>query len=447
MCCLRMSHVVLQVGQCGNQFGSQFFNTVADVANQKTQSVEGLNFVDDIKQRFFSVSEKDSQLLARAILVDTEAKVIKETFSSARRHGFWSYRPDSCYSRREGAANNWAMGYLKHGALARQDVLNMIRREVERCDYLSGFLCFMSVAGGTGSGLGSYLTEALKDEFSSTTVMNLVVWPFSKGDVTVQAYNAMLSFAHLQSSSDAITMFENDQLLKICTQRMGLRDVSLDHLNTVAGNQLAALLLPCNNPFGVPPVFGDILAHLTPHPQYKLIGLRSVPQESRAAVPFSVYTWQGLLRTLRRMVLYSSIVDEISAKPVDLTGSSHRDSPVTSLSNLLILRGPSSDSADSSVFHKPSLPYVSWVPPALRLQTWTHPYSLYGHDKVATLASNGQFLIRCIDEAVAKAWKMFNYKAYIHHYKRYGLSEDDFIDCFARTEQVIASYKSLSSMS
>jgi hypothetical protein len=41
----------------------------------------------------------------------------------------------------------------------------MVRRETEKCDRLGGFLSLLSLAGGTGSGVGAYITEALRDEF------------------------------------------------------------------------------------------------------------------------------------------------------------------------------------------------------------------------------------------------------------------------------------------
>lgn len=57
-------------------------------------------------------------------------------------------------------------------------------------------------------------------------------------------------------------------------------------------------------------ILDDILAHVVPHPQFKLVGLRSVPQEPLSSVPFSSYAWPGLLRNLRRMLLYCTVIDE-----------------------------------------------------------------------------------------------------------------------------------------
>ena len=44
-----------------------------------------------------------------------------------------------------------------------EDFLDMLDREADGSDSLEGFVLCHSIAGGTGSGMGSYLLEALND--------------------------------------------------------------------------------------------------------------------------------------------------------------------------------------------------------------------------------------------------------------------------------------------
>ena len=46
----------------------------------------------------------------------------------------------------------------------------MVQREAEKCDRLGGFLSLLSLAGGTGSGVGAYVTEMLREEFPQVFV-------------------------------------------------------------------------------------------------------------------------------------------------------------------------------------------------------------------------------------------------------------------------------------
>lgn len=73
-----------------------------------------------------------------------------------------------------GAGNNWAMGCKTHGPAFQDFLLDAARKEIEHCDQLNGFLIFGSVAGGTGSGLGSYASEILREEFPSVSIASIV---------------------------------------------------------------------------------------------------------------------------------------------------------------------------------------------------------------------------------------------------------------------------------
>lgn len=69
------------------------------------------------------------------------------------------------------------------GPRHRDVVEDLVRREVERCDKLSGFVAVMSVAGGTGSGVGTYLTQCLRDAFPKSFILNHLTWPYGTGEV------------------------------------------------------------------------------------------------------------------------------------------------------------------------------------------------------------------------------------------------------------------------
>jgi tubulin delta len=56
------------------------------------------------------------------------------------------------------------MGYKQYGRRCGKRVLDSVRREAERADALGALVVAQSVAGGTGSGLGTAITELLQDE-------------------------------------------------------------------------------------------------------------------------------------------------------------------------------------------------------------------------------------------------------------------------------------------
>jgi tubulin delta len=55
-------------------------------------------------------------------------------------------------------------------------LLTLLLVQAEACDTFEGFLMLQSMAGGTGAGAGTYLTQALVEEYSSAHVLNCCVW-------------------------------------------------------------------------------------------------------------------------------------------------------------------------------------------------------------------------------------------------------------------------------
>lgn len=97
-----------------------------------------------------------------------------------------------------------AYGYAKHGPECRDQILDLVRLEIESCDSLGGLLIAQSLAGGTGSGLGTFLTECVADAYPGVTRINNVVWPYRHGEVIVQNYNALLTLASLYEVSGSV---------------------------------------------------------------------------------------------------------------------------------------------------------------------------------------------------------------------------------------------------
>lgn len=48
-----------------------------------------------------------------------------------------------------------------------------------------------------------------------------------------------------------------------------------------------------------------------------------------------------------------------------------------------------------------------------------------------------------MNNSVVRAWEMFNSRAYLHQYEKYGLEVDDFIDSFGMVEQMISDYSKI----
>jgi tubulin delta len=321
-----------------------------------------------------------------------------------------------------------------------------MQREAEKCDNLEGFVILMSVAGGTGSGLGTYVTNMLREEYPTANIINPIVWPYDTGEVIVQNYNALLTTSELYNSSDALILLLNDHLHKICSKLLLLKDISFTDLNKVASHILASVLQPAvpyetiqfTKDYGFLNQFcslSDLCTSLTPQPDYRLLSIKCVPQMPNVSQAFTHYLWVGLLKYLRQMLLTDSPTDE----GMDWT----RYKVNKCLANLLIFRGQELHDLDVTSFSHNEACYVDWVPPFMRQSVWCSPFDFNHYEKSCSVVSNSQSCINPVNSITDKAWKMYSARAYVHQYSQFGLSDNHFMECFVKVEQVLKNYKNL----
>lgn len=442
-----MSIVTVQLGQCGNQVGQELFDTINSDAQEGQRKV----YCTASCERFFHQTAH-GELVARAVLVDMEPKVINQCMNTTAKCGRWKYGDASHFSQKQGSGNNWANGYCVHGPRHRDVVEELVRQEVERCDRLSGLMAMMSVAGGTGSGVGTYVTQCLRDIYPKSFILNHLTWPYGTGEVIVQNYNSVLTLAHLYQLSDAILVHENDTVHRICSQLLNIKHISFSDINRVIAHQLGSVLQPAltTDSYGVysRSPLGELVNALACHPEYKLLSLCTIPQMPSGSIAYSTFSWPGLLKHLRQMLISNSKLEEGIDWQVhpparsERTGRLQGPSFNTSLANLLILRGKDVYSTETGGFEDPAL-YTTWLSAEEAFSLWKSPVPFNKYEKSATLVSNSQALLRPLDNMVQKAWNMFASRAYVHQYIKFGISEEEFLDCFTSLEQVISSYSQL----
>lgn len=464
-----MAIVTVQLGQCGNQIGTQLYSTVLQDALEARKAGHH-GYWEVSCERFFDSNPQTTALRPRTVLIDMEQKVIQQSLEHSRKMKLWEYDSKCIYSQKRGSGNNWANGYCCYGPAIEEDVMSMVHRQVERCDHLGGFLVLMSVAGGTGSGVGAHITEALRGEFPHAFLVNQVVWPYASGEVIVQDYNTLLTLSHIYDTSDGVLAVQNDHLQQICSRLLKLKNVSFADMNKVICHGLASILQPAVSREApgiseVPAVkadhlsmslwhIGDLVSHLTSHPQYRLLSLMNIPQTPEASQMYTRYLWPGLLKHLRQMMLTSAAMDEgmdwtvkldpplwggeVKKPPLRKGTSSH--SRCTGAA--LFLRGLEAEGVDASQFAHPEL-FPPWSQPPSSLRVAFHPHHFNKYEKSAALVVNGRAILDPLGRVCSRGWAKFNARAYLHQYSKYGLGETDFVNAFVKMEHVLTLYNCL----
>ncbi|OQR99149.1 tubulin/FtsZ family [Achlya hypogyna] len=377
---------------------------------------------------------------ARAVLIDMEPKVVLQCHARAANTGRWVYDKKNHICQQSGSGNNWAYGYTVHGSESAERVFESVQREVEHCDYFKGFHAMQSLAGGTGSGLGSFISDLLHDQFPHSFLLNTVVWPYHSGEVIVQNYNTLLTMACLSESSDGIFVLRNDVADKICQKLLTIPKPSLDQMNGVLANHIASVLLPAQTNDASPRCqLPLILQELCSHPGYKLMDVKVVPQLSSRSRAFSAHQWAGVLKHLHQMQIANSSLDEGVNWDISLD-TSPRAVVNKSVGSLLYVRGPDTAAVAADAFLDRRM-YCPWASTPCQVLASTAPFNEY--DKTAALLSNSQTMLDPIQTMVEKAHCMYASRAYLHQYAAHGVDTEFFESCFLRLDQLILNYQSL----
>ena len=286
--------IMLQLGQCGNQIGFEFWKQlcrehgISKEGHPILRSTE-LLFLKifssgilqehasegiDRKDVFFYQAD-DEHYIPRSVLLDLEPRVINTIMNSEYKK---LYNPENIYLAKDGggAGNNWASGYSQGEGL-HEEVFDIIDREAEGSDSLEGFVLTHSIAGGTGSGMGSYVLEKLADRFPKKLVQTYSVFPNQEdkgdnamgyvSDVVVQPYNSILTLKRLTQSADCVVVLDNTALNRIATDRLHINNPSLTQINELVSTIMSVSTTTLRYPSYMNNDLIGLIAPLIPTPR------------------------------------------------------------------------------------------------------------------------------------------------------------------------------------
>ncbi|XP_005092221.1 tubulin gamma-1 chain [Aplysia californica] len=260
--------ITLQLGQCGNQIGMEFWKQlclehgISPDGILEDYATEGT----DRKDVFFYQAD-DEHYIPRSVLLDLEPRVINAIMNSPYAN---LYNPENVYLSKHGggAGNNWASGYSQAERLY-DEIFDIIDREADGSDSLEGFVVCHSIAGGTGSGMGSYILERLNDRFPKKLTQTYSVFPNVDeiSDVVVQPYNSLLTLKRLTQNADCVVVLDNTALNRIAADRLHIDTPTFTQVNQLVSTVMATSTTTLRYPGYMNNDLIGLIASLIPTPR------------------------------------------------------------------------------------------------------------------------------------------------------------------------------------
>lgn len=406
--------VVLQCGQCGNQVGEEFWKRLClEHGIGPGGALEDYALADDSYDRkdVFFYQADDEHFIPRALLIDMEPKVIRKMQSNPSLKGM--YNAENIYISKEGggAGNNWAAGYV-HGQQNYEEILEKIDREVDNCDSMEGFTMLHSIAGGTGSGLGSYLLEALSDRFPKKILQTYSVFPnLSSPDVVVQFYNSILTLKRLITNVDAVVVLDNTALDKIASM-LEVNKPEVNETNSLVATVLAASTSTLRYPGYMNNDLVGLIASLVPTPRCHFL--------TAGYTPLSVASEKNLLTKKVAKTSVTDVMIRLLNPKNHLCSSNPKKGAYISIVD--IIQGKVDPSNIHKTLHmikeKKLVKLIPWGPASIQVVLSKKSPYLQDQSKISGLTLINHSSIRFLMEQIVQTFeKTFNSKAFLNNYK------------------------------
>ncbi|XP_053569698.1 tubulin delta chain-like [Bombina bombina] len=421
-----MSLVWLQVGQCGNQIGQEWWQILTNNVSKTSPD----------RYPYFS---RDGMI--NAICVDSEPKVIRKLQKQVKNGCF---RDTNLVVERRGRGNNWAYGYSSVSSGTEKSLLERsmesLRKEVERRDCYSGTVMLHSLCGGTGSGLGARLCEEIRDTYPAGHILSVTVAPHESGDTPLQHYNSLLCLTWLQRYSDGVLLFKNDDVLKRSEALVEKKvpslsgaqpPTSLSAMNTYIASCLAGILYPTDTlrtrsavSVGLEP--WELIRSVCPMPALKFLHMAQVRRRGTAfwdRLASSVV--QNLPRVSHDGTLHHSLAVLAAAR-------SSQDDSMFLARDLLLMK------------LKQSYHCVPWNP--FPIDYWTASENILDpscHSHSLTVCANHSNAADLMKSVIQRAQAMYEARAYLHWFNKYGCEDEDFQMAFDTLKCVVEEYSQL----
>ncbi|KAJ1454784.1 tubulin gamma chain [Pelagophyceae sp. CCMP2097] len=450
--------ITLCVGQCGNQIGSEFWKQITAEHGIKPDGIaeEWATEGDDRKDVFFYQAD-DDRYIPRALLLDLEPRVVNNIQTSQHRNLF---NPENIFVAKEGggAGNNWASGY-RQAEENREVLMDMFDREADNSDSLEGFVLTHSIAGGTGSGMGSYILEALNEHFPKKLVQTYSVfpnWEEDQSDVVVQPYNSMLTLKRLAVNADCVVVLDNTALNRIAVDRLRIANPSVHHVNSLVSTVMAASTTTLRYPGYMNNDLVGLVASLVPTPRchFLMTGYTplsvsaddlALPASSRGGLPISTsddHQKQATSGGVRKTSVLDVMRRLTQAKNIMVSANTRLG---CYLSVLNIIQGD----VDPTQVHKALqrvrerelVRFMPWGPASFNVAlSRKSPYVATKHKVSGLLLANHTCISQLFSKTVGAYDRIRKRNAFIENYRREPIFADN-LDEFDDAREVVTSLR------
>merc|ERR1712072_807248 len=316
------------------------------------------------------------------------------------------------------------MGGYGNAEKVQDEIFDIIDREADGSDSLEGFVLIHSIAGGTGSGMGSYLLENINERYPKKLIQTYSVFPLlsnDQSDVVVQPYNSVLTLKRLTLNADCVVVLDNTALNRIAADRLKLQNPTFSQINSLVSTVMAASTTTPRYPGYMNNDLIGMLASLIPTPRCHFLMTGYTP-----------LTIDRQTTNIRKTTVLDVMRRLLHTKNIMVSYSARRG---VYISILNIIQGE----VDPTQVHK-SLQrirerklakFITWGPASIQVAlSRQSPYIQHAHKVNGLMMANHTSISQLFDRCLRQYDKLRSQNAFLENYRQesifsYSLDEFD----------------------
>ena len=437
--------ITLSIGECGCNIGSKLWNNYINEPTGWKQKwrkrgptkidggYESLYNGNNYHKSFFYQNKNDKNI-ARNLSIDLDKNTINNIKISKNNYLF---DPQFLIDSNEDASNNFIRGYTTMGLpIYNNKIQDKLRKLVENCDNLSGFMINHSISGGTGSGLTSLILEKLSiDDYKKKCKYTNSIMPvldYHHSTSCVDPYNSILSLNKLIQQSSMTSIFDNEAIYKLCAKYRDIRVPSYDDMNHLIAQSISWSTWSLRSEIQKSTNLNSYQTTLVHFPRLHFL-IHSMapiwPQELHRG-----YYCAGGARP--RYDIHDFAYSVTSSHHFLVRIADFDAEEDIYMSMLLMFRGDIASNVANEEWNwlkaNKRVDFVEWIPNNIKIEC--KRITPHVNDKHLQLRKHDVFMIgnntgigRTFDERIVKKFDlMYSQKAYIHWYTKEGFEESQF---------------------
>jgi len=416
--------LTLSVGQGGLQMGSAIWDQYCTEhqINCQGEVDDDVDMSDNQFKTFFQEATA-GHYVPRNLSVDLEDSTIND-IKTGKYQKMWNN--EFLLPGKEDAANNFARGHYTVGKEMLDKCVERIRKLVDNCDNVQGFLVQHSVGGGTGSGLGMLILERIAVDYRKKVKLGFEIYPSPNiSTCIVEPYNGLLSTHGLLDQTDVSIMLDNEAIYGICKTKLHVKKPSYDNLNRIIAKVASSLTAALRFKGDLNVDMNEFQTNLVPYPRLHFMTTAMSPI-------ISATDKDSTSNTIKEITTETFKPENFLVKLADFDVVEDKYMAIS-----LNYRGDiCSKEANSTVQYiknNKKVTFVEWCPTGFKIGLNDVPPATVENDDMCVMKrnvvmiANNVAINRVFQERLSKKYDMmYSQRAYVHWYVGEGMEEGEF---------------------